>query len=186
MRKDLIQTLLLGYVSKFPKEKSRLKELNTYLNKTNQRDMCDWDNMNGHMTASAFIYNKSNSKFLVLYHNDLKYYYCSGGHCEDKQESPLETVYTEIGEETGIKELTLIGDSVPVDIDIHNIPYNVRVNIPAHKHFDFRYLFVIDDVYDIKLDESELSDYKWVGIDELGMYSNYGRTIKKLKDILNI
>ena len=50
----------------------------------------------------------------------------------------------------------------------------------------FRYLFVIDDECDVILDLNELSDYKWISIDDLAMYSNYGRTIKKLKDVLNI
>ena len=102
------------------------------------------------------------------------------------QESPLDTVYQEIKEETAIKDLTLCGSVIPFDIDIHNIPYNIRVNIPSHNHFDFRYLFIIDNECDVTLDLSELSDYKWVGIDELSMYSNYGRTIKKLKDVLSI
>ena len=186
MKKELIEKLLVEYVVKYPGEKSRLKALKNYLKYTNDNDMCDWDNMKGHLTASGFIYSKSTNKFLVLYHNDLKYYYCSGGHCEKIQETPLDTVYQEIKEETSIEDLKLCGSVLPFDIDIHNIPYNIRVNIPSHNHFDFRYLFVIDKECDVTLDLSELSDYKWVGIDELGMYSNYGRTIKKLKEVLSI
>jgi hypothetical protein len=75
MKKEYIEKLLIDYVVKYPGEKSRLKELKNYLKNTNDNDMCDWDNMSGHLTASGFIYSKSTKKFLVLYHNDLKYYY---------------------------------------------------------------------------------------------------------------
>ena len=189
MDKSVINDILNEYKVVYPGEKSRIKNLVTYLKYNSDEQMCDWDNMNGHLTSSAFIYSKKTSKFLVLYHNDLKYFYCSGGHCEKEHINPLDTVFHEIEEETGIVDKELIGmknNIVPIDIDIHNIPYNERVNIPAHEHYDFRYLFVVNDEVDVKLDESELSDYKWVDINELSLYSNYGRIIKKLKGILDI
>ncbi len=47
-------------------------------------------------------------------------------------------------EKTGLSNLEQLklfeNEQIPVDIDTHLIGYNERLNLPAHYHFDFRYL----------------------------------------------
>ena len=60
------------------------------------------------------------------------------------------------------------------------IPYNERLNLPEHYHFEFRYLFTIDSIKEVKLDLSESSKFKWISIDELREDKNYGRIAEKI------
>ncbi len=42
----------------------------------------DWNNTNRHLTAGAFIYCKTEDKFLVLFHKDLQMYLYPDGHID--------------------------------------------------------------------------------------------------------
>ena len=105
---------------------------------------------------------------------------------EDK--NPLITAKREAMEETGLDNLNEIQTTndplVPIDIDTHFIKVNTRLNLPRHYHFDFRYLFSIDKIKDIKIDEQESSCFKWLSLEELYTETNYGRILDKIKDLL--
>ena len=73
---------------------------------------------------------------------------------------------------------------VPMDINIHYAKYNERLNLPRHTHFDFRYLFTINEISDVNIDLEESSDYKWISMSELESNPNYGMITKKLKVFL--
>ena len=72
---------------------------------------------------------------------------------------------------------------MPFDIDIHLIPFNDRVNMPEHYHFDFRYLFFIDRKSNITLEKEEFEEYKWLTSDQLRKDKNYGNIVEKIKII---
>lgn len=113
-----------------------------------------------------------------------------GGHVNDNEKSPLQTAKREIIEETGLnrfKQLKLSeNEQIPIDIDTHLIGYNERLNLPAHYHFDFRYLFIVDKISRIKIEQNELSSYKWIDINELENDLNYGKIVNKIKKTLGI
>ena len=67
---------------------------------------------------------------------------------------------------------------------IHKIGYNQRLNLPEHYHFDFRYLFVVEKIQDIKTDVEEMSGYKWISLDELTNDPNYGKVATKIKRLI--
>ena len=73
--------------------------------------------------------------------------------------------------------------SIPIDIDTHMIGYNHRLKLLEHYHFDFRYLFLVDKIDDVKIDTTELSSYQWINIDELISDVNYGKIVLKIKKI---
>lgn len=73
---------------------------------------------------------------------------------------------------------------IPIDIDVHKLNYNERLNLPEHYHFEFRYLFMIDRISDIEIDNNKLSDYKWISIEELSHDVNYGIIAKKIMKLL--
>ena len=122
-----------------------------------------------------------------LYHKDLKMYLYPGGHIDKEDKNILEAAKRETREETGLtkfKEVLIGNKIIPIDIDTHRIPYNKRLNLKAHTHFDFRYLFILTEEEKIKQDTKEMGDYKWIDIKELEENNNYGKVVNKLKNIL--
>lgn len=186
--KSSILNIIDKYLQIFPEENKRQTKLIEFLNCQDDNSIIDWNNFAGHIVASGFIYAKDDNKFLVLYHKDLKMYLYPGGHINITDINPLYATKREIKEETGLdnlKQLNISEDElVPIDIDTHIIEYNERLNLQAHYHFDFRYLFTIDKIENINIDTEELGDYRWIDIKELSNDPNYGKTVTKIKKIL--
>ena len=69
-----------------------------------------------------------------------------GGHVNVNEKNPLQVVKREIMEETGLSNLKQLklseNEQIPIDIDTHLIEYNERLNLLAHYHVDFRYLWI--------------------------------------------
>lgn len=189
MRQQLLN-LLEEYLLLFPEEQQRQITLINYLKSHKDDELTDWNNFDGHVVAGGFIYAREENKFLVLYHNDLKMFLYPGGHVDSVDINTLEASKREILEETGLsnlEQLKLTEDAlIPIDIDTHIIGYNARLKLPEHYHFDFRYLFMVDKISDIKTDTEELSGYKWISIEELNSDPNYGTIANKIKRILSI
>lgn len=110
-----------------------------------------------------------------------------GGHISSNDVNPLETSKREILEETGFDDIDEIvlsnNELIPIDIDTHIIPYNERLKLPEHYHFEFRYLFTTQSIKEVKLDLSESLNFKWISIDELRDDKSYGKIVEKLKKI---
>ena len=180
--------ILNEYLVLFPEEQSRQNILIDYLKSHTKSEAIDWNNFDGHIVAGGFIYSKEDNKFLVLYHKDLKMYLYPGGHVDAEDVNTLFAAKREVLEETGIDNLEQLKMSedelIPIDIDTHKIGYNDRLNLPEHYHFDFRYLFVVDKINDIKIDEDEMAGYKWISLDELTHDPNYGSIASKIKKLL--
>lgn len=187
MKKEILN-IVDNYLQIFNEEKERQQELLSFIKETEQDKLTDWNNFNGHIVASAFIYAKQEQKFLVLYHKDLKMYLYPGGHIEKDDKSILDATKREVKEETGIINFSplLIKDKlIPIDISSHITPYNKRLNLKEHKHFDFRYLFTIEKIVDVKQDTEELGDYKWIDLKELSQDEHYGKIATKIEKQLN-
>lgn len=188
MKKEVIN-LLKKYLKEFPNELDRLQTFIDYLKRNNNEQVCDWNNFDGHIVASGFIYAIEEQKFLVMFHKDLKMFLYPGGHTTIDDKTPLETAKREIEEETGLhdlKQLSFMKDlNVPFDIDTQHLGRNERLNLPEHYHFDFRYFFAIDKITDIQMDTEELAEYKWVTMDELYQRPNYKKLSPKIEKILS-
>ena len=187
MKNELLN-LLNNYLQIFPKEKERQLNLLDFLNKTEDRDIIDWNNFEGHIVAGGFIYAKKENKFLVLYHKELKMYLYPGGHVEYEDKTILDAAKREIKEETGLSNLEQLkideDNLIPIDIDTHKIPFNNKRNLPEHYHFDFRYIFVIDKIGNIKIDTEESDNYQWIDLSELKKDPNYEKVSKKIETLL--
>ena len=181
--KELLLKLMNDYLEKFPNEKDRQSEFIEFLNSHNDEEITDWNNFDGHVVAGGFIYSKFDKKFLVIYHNDLKMFLYPGGHIDSSDVNPLEASKREVIEETGISDINEViisnNELIPIDVDTHLISYNERLNLPSHYHFEFRYLFTIDNICDVKLDFSESSKFKWISKEELSQDKNYGKIVDK-------
>lgn len=146
------------------------------------------DNKIAHMTASAWITNKSRTKILMIHHNIYNSWAWVGGHA-DGDSNMLNVAKKEVGEETGITNLKLLKNEIfglnIVTVESH-IKRGKRVN--AHLHFDIEYLFEADDNEILSIKEDENSGVEWINIDEVIEKTNeekmrpiYARLIEKLK-----
>lgn len=160
--------LMAAYLDRFD-ESERLAVLLRQLSKMDL-SICDRKNMVGHLTASALLLD--GNKVLLIHHRFLDRWLQPGGHLEP-DETPSDGALRELSEETGLKNLALwswhIKNGLPIDIDSHKIPLNQNKNESEHLHHDFQYVFTFDraNSRDVSLQTDEVSDFKWLSLDEL-------------------
>ena len=70
--KEYLLNVLNEYLLLFPDEQVRQKKLSEFLLDHVEEEFTDWNNFDGHIVASGFVYSIKDKKFLVLYHKDLK------------------------------------------------------------------------------------------------------------------
>ena len=122
-------------------------------------------NLNGHITASAFVVDFNANKLLLLHHKKLNKWLQPGGHC-DGEENTLSVAIKEVFEETGIQIIPK--NQVIIDLDIHTIPE--KNQIPEHEHFDIRYLFEANSNSNIVKNHESIA-LKWVEIDAISLFT---------------
>lgn len=126
--------------------------------------------------VSGAIVHKN--KVLLLLHHKLNMWLMPGGHVE-LTETPLEAVFREVEEETGIKpdDLTLITPysdnlSFPRDTQTNNtqpMPFDIDVHEAGndgHRHIDFGYI-LISSTDKFTLEENGATDMQWFTLDEI-------------------
>lgn len=187
MMKINLKEILDRYLQHFPDEKKRLTDLAQLVNGCwdSAEKIFDRKNFRGHITASGFVYCKKAEKLLLLEHKALKMFLQPGGHVEPEDKDLVSAAEREIAEETGLQNLELLkideNKNVPFDIDSHKIPRNEKKGEEEHYHHDFRYLFIIKDISEVKLDANESNGYKWVSVSELEGNNKFASIIKKME-----
>lgn len=135
--------------------------------------------LSGHITGSAFVINQTRDKVLLTHHAKLNIWIQLGGHC-DGIKDPFFTAWREAYEESGLTLLTPISQDI-FDIDIHQIPR--KGTIPAHLHYDLRYLFEADEEATLNI-SNESHDLRWVPLEKLCDY-NVDHSVMVIRDRLN-
>lgn len=128
----------------------------------------------GHFTGSCWLENYDGSKFILTLHKKIGRWLQLGGHADG--DSDLARVsLREAHEESGLQHIELVSDDI-FDIDIHLIA--AYKNIPAHYHFDVRFLMrASNKSEEIKI-SNESDDLKWFS--EPPNVPNLGRDIKRM------
>jgi len=166
--KKYIQDIFEQYCTKnsqedfYPHIKNLLASKESYISRKN---------FFGHITASAIVLDPTLSKILLVHHKNLGKSIQPGGHVDETDAAFSQTAIRELAEETGfIDILPVVFDithpDVPLDIDIHTIPDNQKKQEPEHLHFDFRYLFVLQNSQQGKISEEEIGGITWKPIME--------------------
>ncbi|MBP9706539.1 MAG: NUDIX domain-containing protein [Oligoflexales bacterium] len=129
-------------------------------------------NLAGHLTASAFITNNEFDSVLLLLHRKLKKWLQPGGHA-DGEVNLLNVAANEVYEEVGLNQFNIFGRASyeVFDLDIHDIPETQGV--PAHKHYDVRFLFRADARNDIKKNH-ESEQLQWISLDKVQDFNKEG------------
>ena len=114
----------------------------------------------GHLTGSAFVYDASSDRFLMLHHTKLRKWLQPGGHA-DGDANLAAVALREATEETGVSGLTV---AVPaIDIDIHLVE---PPNEVPHLHFDVRFL-VLAPPHGVVHGNHESTAVRWCAVEDL-------------------
>ncbi|MCF7900164.1 NUDIX hydrolase [Candidatus Babeliales bacterium] len=111
----------------------------------------------GHITASAWLLNKEETKALLLHHTKLDRWFQLGGHC-DGDSDVLAVAIKEAQEESGINGIKAVNPAI-FDIDIHTIP--ARKDEPEHDHYDIRFLLKVTSDEDV-VQNRESKELRWI------------------------
>lgn len=99
----------------------------------------------GHVTGSACIVSPDRQQTVLIHHGKLDRWFQPGGHA-DGDPDVAAVALKEAREETGLTRLRLVGEPgkpAPIfDVDVHPIP--ARGAVPAHLHYDVRFLLEAD------------------------------------------
>ena len=148
------------------------------------------DNEFCHLTASAFIINKSHNKVLCIYHNIYKSWGWVGGHA-DGDDDMMYVSMKEAREETSLEKFNVIQE-MPISVEILPVKNHVRKGkyVSAHVPLNVTYLFEADENDSIHILEDENSNIGWLEFDELiekcdenFMIPVYKKIIERVKNI---
>ena len=123
-----------------------------------------------HMTASAIIVNKEKTKTLMAFHKIYNSWAWTGGHA-DGESDLCALAIREANEETGIKQLELIGNG-PVSLEIlHVFPHMKRGKyVSMHLHLNLTYAFIGDENEPLQVNADENTRVGWLPINKLEDY----------------
>lgn len=135
--------------------------------------------LGGHFTASGWIINPQGTKAVMMHHKKLDMWLQPGGHC-DGDTNTLNVALTEIHEELGIPKtaVTLYNnaeDIFMVDMTI----FPVGKDGPAHIHYDFTYLFELDETIELP-GNPESHAIKWIGLQDITLENGFDPTTTKM------
>ena len=121
----------------------------------------------GHLTGSAWVVNNTRTMALLLHHRKLNRWMQPGGHADGDLDL-LAVALREAREESGLTSIAPVSGEV-FDVDIHEIP--PFKDIPAHYHFDVRFLLVADDS-EAPYRNPESNEVKWIELSEIRRYTD--------------
>jgi 8-oxo-dGTP pyrophosphatase MutT (NUDIX family) len=162
-RQHLLQ-LLNEYNTKFPAEATTTGQFIDFV--TKHDDCFERSLLIGHVTASGWVLNNDQTSVLLMHHLKLDKWLQPGGHCDGDPDT-LHVAMKECWEETGLQVQPI--STAIFDIDIHEIPQ--RKEVPAHLHYDIRYLLRAEPDSAIAASEQETLDVKWVSLADVKKYS---------------
>ncbi len=180
-RLHLLETLA-HYRSAYPDEESTIQRFEHFVNATPQ--CFERTHEEGHVTGSAFILSPDRSALLLALHAKLNMWIQLGGHADGCPRID-EVAFREAVEESGMTQLQLYPDAVPIDLDVHEIPANK--NVKAHLHYDVRFLLFSEEEHFVCSHES--LELKWVPLknfEEFCREPGILRSVGKIRHVLQL
>lgn len=127
----------------------------------NNKDCFKRENLDGHVTAAAWILSDCGKKVCLVHHKKLNKWLQPGGHCDGEFRVKL-VAQKELEEETGLKTAKLFNGEI-FDIDVYVFAHNKGVS--EHVHYDIRYVFIADGNEEPVV-SNESNDVKWFTLEE--------------------
>ncbi len=149
----------------FNEQEERDKKVMLQLLKT-QPDIFTRENEVAHFTASSWLLNREHTKVLMIYHNIYHSWSWTGGHA-DGEEDLLAVAIKEAQEETGVKEIQTVDDTIfsieTLTVDGHEKRGRY---VPSHLHLNVTYLLEADEAEVLRIKPDENSGVKWFALEE--------------------
>lgn len=158
-RKSIID-LLKNYSLRHPTENIVCEAFIDFVNQ--HQDCFERSLLIGHVTGSAWIIDVAKKSALLTHHRKLDVWFQLGGHA-DGDSDIFAVALKEAQEESGLEKLRPLSDQI-FDIDIHIIPEHKGV--PAHEHFDVRFIFSADSEEQLIV-SAESKDLAWIPLAEM-------------------
>lgn len=157
-----------------PKSKQEAADKQTILEyiKTFPQTILTRENGFAHITASSMIFNEKRDSVLMVYHNIYRSWSWTGGHA-DSEEDMLFVAKKEAMEETGVKNLRVLGEDAEgsplAAVDVLPVWGHVKRGrfISSHLHLNFSYLLEAKETETLHIKGDENSRVGWIKIAEL-------------------
>ena len=182
--KDTIEKYVPYNEQEAKDKETMLKYINTF------DDVLTRNNEFAHFTASSWVVNKDRTKVLMIYHNIYKSWSWTGGHA-DGDSDLLNVAIRELKEETGIKNVKVIGDN-PLSLEIMGVDGHIKRGkyVSSHEHLNVTYLMEVDENEVTRIKEDENSGVRWINVDEIKdtvtekwvLEKIYNKEINKVKE----
>ncbi len=167
MHREPLLSLLTRYATEHPDELAVVERIRALVH--NHADCFERTCRPGHITGSAWVLSHDRQQCLLLHHRKLDRWLQPGGHA-DGQTDVAEVALREAQEESGLQDLSLENDGIPLDLDVHEIPARTdatgKLIEDAHEHHDIRFLFVATAGQDLVLSD-ESHDLRWLSHQQL-------------------
>ena len=142
--------------------------------------------LEGHITASAWVLDRTRSHAALIHHRKLGLWLQPGGHVEDGDASWRAAAQREVTEETGLSQfIPHVDDAELFDVDVHPIP--ARPNEPAHFHYDLRFLFIADVDATVNgrlmIIAEEAHDCRWFALTDLLNDSSLDASVRRMIEL---
>ncbi|GAX56700.1 NUDIX domain-containing protein [Streptomyces olivochromogenes] len=167
---DHIRTTVETYLARHPHERVQLGGLLDALDRPT--DIAGRSTFTGHVTCGAIVVDPL-SRVLHVLHVASGKVLAPGGHAEPEDESLAGAALRELHEETGIPPQAVAPwsgyETVPFDIDIHDVDAHPGKGEPGHQHFDLRFLFRLQTATEVPvvLQEEEVAGIEWRPVDRV-------------------
>ncbi len=133
-------------------------------------------NLSGHITGSAWLIDETKTQVLLTHHKKLQEWLQLGGHA-DGDSDILNVALKEAHEESGITSIEPLSREI-FDIDVHEIPEHKGV--PAHYHYDVRFLLVAKSKDFIISEES--NDLAWISIKDIAQSNSFDPSLRRMAE----
>lgn len=154
----------------------------------NMPNIFERQNMQCHMTASAWVLNKEHTKALMAYHNIYDSWSWLGGHA-DGETNLLDTAVREVKEESGVKDVTIVSEDI-FSLEILTVDGHEKKGeyVPSHLHVNVTYLLEADEDEEVQMKADENNGVAWFDLEDAVSASTEEwfkkRIYKKLNDKL--
>ncbi len=133
-------------------------------------DCFERSHLAGHITGSAWLLDPTGQRALLTLHHKLQ----PGGHADGDADT-LRVALREAQEESGITGIEPL-DGAIFDVDVHPIP--ARGEVPAHLHYDIRYLLRAPHARFCISDESD--ELAWLAPAEIAAQAAPDSSVQRL------